>query len=160
MDYITVCFFILLDLVHRIRKKGKVNYMKKIIILLSILVMMCALVACGNEEKEKEELYDEEKAISYDKNVCSTIKNCFNASMCVEDAYMEVVKSSGRIVVSVGGNGEITFFPGDNYINIEKELEDSISDIKAPQEKGKSAYCITWEADGKKVSNIKVETVE
>ena len=120
--------------------------MKKIIIFLSILVMMCALVACGKEEKEKEEKeeYNEEQALEHDKKNCSSIKNCFNASMCVEDAYMEAVEESGSIIVSIDEDGEITFTSSGSYTNIEDELEISISSISdiSRDVKGKGIPCI------------------
>ncbi len=135
--------------------------MKKYVILLSILVMMCALVACGKkEEKKEEEVYDAEKAVSLDNAACDTIKSCFNAAMCVEYAYMEAVKDSGNIKISFDGDGDIEFISNEPYTEINKELEGSISDMKAPREKGKSAYCITWNADGKNIKDIKVITVE
>ena len=124
--------------------------------------MMCALVACGKEEKEKEEKeeYNEEQALEHDKKNCSSIKNCFNAAMCNEAAYKETVQESGSIIVSIDEDGEITFTSSGSYTNIEDELEISISDMNAPKEKGKSAYCISWDASNMVVSNIKVETVE
>ena len=130
--------------------------MKKLIILLSILVMMCALVACGKEE----EPYDAESAVADDNSYCSTIKNVFNASLTIDAAFEEVIKGSDSIRISVDEDGEIVFTSSGTYTNLEEELECCLADFRAPKEKGKSAYCITWEADGKKVSNIKVETVE
>lgn len=114
----------------------------------------------NNEDKDISDLfYNEKKALQYDEMSCTTVKSCFNAALCCEDAFQEAGKKSGEIIITFEDDN-LVFVSNGDYPTIEVELESSLADLMAPKEKGKVAYQVTWKSEDRTISSIKVVTID
>ena len=141
---------------------------KVVKILIVFCLVVCCFIGCEKKSDEKEETENKEdnkvaeqidlEAIEKDSKTCDVLKSCFNAAMVDDEAYKQVVAGSGEFII-LFKEGGITFSGTGNLSAVEKQLEEKIlENFEAPNETGKSGYCISWDVENNTVKNIKVET--
>lgn len=126
--------------------------------LIIVIAIMAILAAALAPQLIK---YLEKSRESTDAQTCDTIKSSFNAALTNEEAYKEVVGVTG-------GSGSLEFSKKDDipstYSNLQKELQSSLAQLKAPKASGKNKYKITWKvgasgAGAKEVTDVDVVTI-
>lgn len=160
--------------------------MKKLLFVLMCSLVLGNLTGCGDKarykendnetnksqqsmdaDEKKDDLEDglvgyiDESRKNNDKASCDVVKSCFNASLCCEDVYKEIIASQGNCWLLITFEDGMRFSGNENYTELKRELSSILYDLAEPKVKGEVGYLATWTVDDEKViSGIKVETVD